>query len=249
MRADMLKGAGALPQTPAAMQANYRHNCQFETSMACTTGVKFPVASDWTNPDSPDARTSGAANARTDQTPLRRASLMTKSAGQNPGPDFMPSLTRRMTLAGAAVTGAATLVGSPIAAQPAAINYRHNIWSMTPSDPVIRAFGFSVAEMRRLDRVRPASAYAWSNIARVHRDWCPHGNWFFLPWHRMYLHGFERICQHITGDRAFRVPFWDWSNNPVIPPAFWGQGNPLSHPRRIGQNQQLPAPSTSMKAP
>src|ERR1700760_2564998 len=29
---------------------------------------------------------------------------------------------------------------------------------------------------------------------------CPHGNYFFLSWHRMYLHFFERILRKASGD-------------------------------------------------
>jgi tyrosinase len=60
----------------------------------------------------------------------------------------------------------------------------------------------------------------------------------------MYLYGFERICQDISGDPTFRVPFWDWSNNPFVPAPFWTPGGPLSCPRAIQSNQQLPAPAT-----
>ena len=35
----------------------------------------------------------------------------------------------------------------------------------------------------------------WYRYALIHALDCPHGNWWFLPWHRGYLGWFERICR------------------------------------------------------
>ncbi|KAL5972391.1 hypothetical protein ACLOJK_041645 [Asimina triloba] len=40
-----------------------------------------------------------------------------------------------------------------------------------------------------------------------------HYNWFFLPWHRLYLHFHERILGSLIGDDSFALPFWNWDNN------------------------------------
>ena len=39
---------------------------------------------------------------------------------------------------------------------------------------------------------------------------CQHGNLNFLPWHRMYLHFFERVMRKQSGDANFSLPYWDY---------------------------------------
>jgi tyrosinase len=44
---------------------------------------------------------------------------------------------------------------------------------------------------------------------------CQHGSWFFLPWHRMYLHHFEKIVMDqvaaLGGPKDWALPYWDWT--------------------------------------
>jgi tyrosinase len=44
---------------------------------------------------------------------------------------------------------------------------------------------------------------------------CQHNSWFFLPWHRMYLHHFERIVMAevaaMGGPKDWALPYWDWT--------------------------------------
>jgi hypothetical protein len=51
---------------------------------------------------------------------------------------------------------------------------------------------------------------------------CQHGNYFFLPWHRMYLHYFERLVRRFSCDDTFRIPYWDWTagGRVKVPDAF-----------------------------
>ena len=51
----------------------------------------------------------------------------------------------------------------------------------------------------------------------VHVLDCPHGNWWFLPWHRAYLGWFERICRELSGNQDFVLPYWDWTATPRVP--------------------------------
>lgn len=39
---------------------------------------------------------------------------------------------------------------------------------------------------------------------------CQHGTNGFLPWHRMYLHFFERTLRKHSGDPTFALPYWDY---------------------------------------
>jgi tyrosinase len=46
---------------------------------------------------------------------------------------------------------------------------------------------------------------------------CQHNCWFFLPWHRMYLHHFEKIVadqvKSLGGPEDWALPYWDWTAN------------------------------------
>ncbi|RWN88632.1 MAG: tyrosinase family protein [Mesorhizobium sp.] len=61
----------------------------------------------------------------------------------------------------------------------------------------------------------------WFRQALIHVLDCPHDNWWFLPWHRGYLLNFENICRELSGDDAFRLPYWDWTESPSVPLAFF----------------------------
>jgi tyrosinase len=82
---------------------------------------------------------------------------------------------------------------------------------------------------------------------------CPHGNWWFLPWHRAYLHFFERILRHAAGEPTLTLPYWNYSDpaQRELPAAFRepkvkGQPNPLYLPDsvtfrdRAGKDQVFP---------
>jgi hypothetical protein len=52
----------------------------------------------------------------------------------------------------------------------------------------------------------------WSGLAWIHFASCPHGNWYFVPWHRVYLNYFEAACATVTGEPDFALPYWDWTS-------------------------------------
>ncbi len=65
----------------------------------------------------------------------------------------------------------------------------------------------------------------WANQAAIHGvfahfNYCQHGNDHIFDWHRAYLFYFEKICQKLTGDRKFGLPYWNWNQTPDIHPAF-----------------------------
>jgi len=125
---------------------------------------------------------------------------------------------------------------TPPAPSPGAqVGTRQSVIGMGANHPTIQTYRAAVQAMRAL----PASdTRNLESQARIHQDRCPHGNWYFLPWHRAYLHRFEAICRELTGENTFRLPYWDWSSDPRVPPPFWGQGNPLDHPRDAGPNDR-----------
>ncbi|MBC7533830.1 MAG: tyrosinase family protein [Oligoflexus sp.] len=60
----------------------------------------------------------------------------------------------------------------------------------------------------------------WVAHADIHDKFCSHRNWFFLPWHRGYLHHFEKVIREFCGDPSFALPYWDWSDDRSIPQPF-----------------------------
>lgn len=63
---------------------------------------------------------------------------------------------------------------------------------------------------------------------------CQHGNLFFLPWHRFYLHYFERTVRKHSNDANFALPYWSYFDNYipakkgiVLPPLVIGAQNTL----------------------
>jgi tyrosinase len=101
---------------------------------------------------------------------------------------------------------------------------RRNIANLSPSDPIVQTYQAAVSAMKALPISDPRN---WTQQANIHFNHCPHSNWWFLPWHRAYLWYFERICQKLTGNNDFALPYWNWTTSPSIPSVFWGQGNPL----------------------
>ena len=54
----------------------------------------------------------------------------------------------------------------------------------------------------------------------------------FLPWHRMFVHYFERIVRQVSGHPEFTLPYWDYtSTDPakrgIVPAPFRMPGDPL----------------------
>ena len=109
----------------------------------------------------------------------------------------------------------------------------------------IEIYKAAVAAMKALPSSDPRN---WSNQATIHNNFCPHGNWFFFPWHRVYLFYFEEICRELTGEPSFGLPYWDWCVHPSIPSQFWGSGNPLNNATRVATASSV-ASSASVGLP
>jgi tyrosinase len=118
---------------------------------------------------------------------------------------------------------------------------RRNIGNMTATDPTVVSYKAAVTAMKNLFATSPADQRNWINQALIHNNHCPHGNWYFLPWHRAYLLYFERICRKYSGDNNFALPFWNWTSNPTVPAVFW-DGTP-------GTPCSAPCPPTSVTSP
>ncbi len=122
-----------------------------------------------------------------------------------------------------------------IAARPT----RRNVANLASNDPIIQAYQAAISAMKALPASNPLS---WQYQATIHNNHCPHGNWWFLPWHRVYLLYFERIIRKMSGNNDFALPYWNWTTSPSIPPIFWGNGNPMFDSNRTkGPSDMVPS--------
>jgi tyrosinase len=155
---------------------------------------------------------------------------------------------------------------------------RRNVWSLQqPWDPTLLwyARGVQALKARKFSDVT-----SWRYFAAIHgieeeiwrafewlkpdehlpttpefrkqdRDQCQHHGWYFLPWHRGYLAGFEAVVRAAIekmpgAPKDWALPYWDYNSKVVanprnLPAAFasntWpdGGGNPLFDKRRYGR--------------
>lgn len=126
---------------------------------------------------------------------------------------------------------------------------RRSLGDLAWNDPIVAAYRDAVGQMKK----KPSSEqFSWINLANIHGDendfhFCPHGNWYFLPWHRAFTLMYERVVRQLTGFSAFAMPYWDWTADRQIPFAFAnattpdGKPNPLFEPSRsISPTDSLP---------
>jgi len=107
---------------------------------------------------------------------------------------------------------------------------RRDVAGMAANDPILVAYKDAVTQMKALPASDPRS---WQAQASIHNDHCPHGNWFFLPWHRAYLYYFECIVRELSGMKDWALPYWNWTQDPQVPATFFGAGNPLNNTTRV----------------
>jgi tyrosinase len=133
------------------------------------------------------------------------------------------------------------------------INIRRDAWDLNNEKkwhPVLEWYAVGVKKLRDLD-VNLADPRSWTHLAKIHGapdseprppgvSWnlCHHTCWFFLPWHRVYLHHFEKIVRAAVvgegGPADWALPYWDYSEprKRQLPPEFRepllnGNPNPL----------------------
>ncbi|RZA05061.1 MAG: hypothetical protein EOO68_07200 [Moraxellaceae bacterium] len=114
---------------------------------------------------------------------------------------------------------------------------RRNIATLANNDPIVQAYRDAVTQMKALPN---SDRRNWTRQAQIHQDFCPHGNWYFLPWHRAYLFYFETIVRHLSGYAEFALPYWNWTCTPKIPAHFFGANNSLvDNTRSKGPNDSI----------
>ena len=129
-----------------------------------------------------------------------------------------------------------------------------------PWHPTILWYARAVGALEARNRPNFDDPGSWRHLAETHgsqirqREWpagarwntCEHESWHFLPWHRVYLHHFERIVRDqiikLGGPQDWALPFWNYSDPSraavrTLPPAFISRRMPdgRQNPLFVGQ--------------
>ncbi len=134
-------------------------------------------------------------------------------------------LNRRGALTGAG--GLMTALATGEAWAQSAGRVRKAASSLSSADEDIRAFADGVRLMKRR-----TDALSWEAQNRLHAQRAEHGNWRFLPWHRLQVAHMERIIAQVTGHSTFAMPYWDWQVDRFLPPWVLDPTSPLYERQR-----------------
>ncbi|MCX4177751.1 MULTISPECIES: tyrosinase family protein [Paraburkholderia] len=134
--------------------------------------------------------------------------------------EFLPtSRSRRELLKAMAVAVGASILPLGKAKSASLARYRRvNVSNPQLSSRILASYKKAIRAMLALPADDPRN---WYRHALIHTMDCPHGNWWFLPWHRAYLGWFEQICRELSADPDFTLPYWDWTADPRIPDAMF----------------------------
>src|SRR5262245_47681142 len=110
-------------------------------------------------------------------------------------------VTRRTALKAIGTMGAATVFSGTVpglkAIAQTRLRVRRCVNDMALDDPDLETYrdfvGIMLYDKSQLERV------SWLSFASQHGDelgfkYCPHGDWYFLPWHRGYVEMYERAA-------------------------------------------------------
>jgi len=144
-------------------------------------------------------------------------------------------LTRRAFASGGAAFAAAASLPNRSFGQSAPRVRRSINALIKEKSPIIESYRRAVDVMMNRDVTDKTSWWFLANMHDVpeqeqaqHKSlqsyWsqCPHKNYFFLSWHRAYLHFFERIVRKASGDPDFSLPYWGYEDplQASLPTAF-----------------------------
>ncbi|MBI1207025.1 MAG: hypothetical protein GC191_07015 [Azospirillum sp.] len=127
---------------------------------------------------------------------------------------LIPSLSRRDLLTSAAILGAAATLPMPLSSARGQTGYVRYRVDTADAARHVNGYMTAIKTMLALPEDNP---HNWYRQAFIHLLDCPHGNWWFLPWHLGYLGNFEIICRKYSGMNDFALPFWDWTLTPEVP--------------------------------
>jgi len=111
----------------------------------------------------------------------------------------------------------------------AAVPQRRSLQGMAWNDPIVSTYRDAVGIMKQK---APTDKFSWTALSSIHGTdpdtyhYCPHGDWYFLPWHRAFTAMYERVVRKLTHNDAFAMPYWDWTANPLMPEVFLNPKTP-----------------------
>jgi tyrosinase len=139
------------------------------------------------------------------------------------------------------------------------IRVRRNVANLLANDPIITFYDKAIGAMKAKKLADPLS---WRYQGAMHdypppasdfpvtadnpepsdkSFWrqCQHNSWYFLPWHRMYIHHFEKIIMtHVAqlgGPSDWALPYWNYSASAaaaLLPAPFRDTASNLYIPQR-----------------
>jgi hypothetical protein len=126
--------------------------------------------------------------------------------------------TRRDMLLGApaAIGLAAVPFAEWRAARAQAVRVRRNVASADAATD-LDTYRRGVAAMRALPISDPRN---WQTFGGIHGNRCQHAQWWFLPWHRIWLLRFEEIVGQLTDTPGFALPYWNQFAQRRLPEPF-----------------------------
>ena len=121
------------------------------------------------------------------------------------------------------------------------LRVRKNLADLSPDDDDVVVYRDFVHYMQQQDQSKPVSWLQYSlmhgNIDTGKYRYCPHGDWYFLPWHREFVLMYENAARELLSAPDFAMPYWNWTDNRTMPeafadPTYKGKPNALFVPNR-----------------
>lgn len=140
---------------------------------------------------------------------------------------FQPLRRTVLKTAGFALGAAMLPLGGMARAQARPQPFRRYNVSGKHGARMLKSYARAVRAMLALPPEDPRN---WYRQAIIHTLDCPHGNWWFLPWHRGYLGWFEQVCRELSGDPQFALPYWDWTAEQKVPDGMFDDVLDPNHP-------------------
>ncbi|WCM95116.1 tyrosinase family protein [Acidovorax sp. NCPPB 2350] len=144
------------------------------------------------------------------------------------------NMLRAAVAAGAVTTFSGLVPGLQQVLAAPKLRVRRCVNTMALDDPDLATYRDFVGILQSRPQTQRVS---WIGFANQHGDahsfkYCPHGDWYFLPWHRGFVDMYERAAAALTGNPQFAMPYWDWTLLRQLPaaftdPTYQGKPNPL----------------------
>jgi hypothetical protein len=149
-------------------------------------------------------------------------------------------ISRRSLIVGATGVAGAASIGAmtPLTAFGQTAAVRQDIVEFAKNAARLAKFEAAVKEMQDRSRMDGSDPKGWLINAKAHADFCSiaatspkqiHFCYWFLSWHRAYIHVTELKLRQISGDATFSYPYWNWSSDRHIPAAYVKAGSALSN--------------------